>query len=54
VSMKVCDETDGLWLKIFDKESTDIVSCTAQDLKEVQDRNGRSSRLNLECVQSSL
>ena len=39
VSMKVCDETDGLWLSIFDKEFTDIVGCTAQDLKEVQDRN---------------
>ena len=39
VSMKVCDETDGLWLSVFDKEFAEIIGSSAQDLKELQVHN---------------
>ena len=39
VTLKVCDETGGLWMNVFDKDFADIVGITAQDLKEIHDRN---------------
>ena len=39
VSMKICDETDGVWVSAFDEKFTEIIGVTADDLKQIQDKS---------------
>lgn len=39
VSMKICDETDGIWVSAFDEKFTEIIGITANDLKRIQDES---------------
>jgi hypothetical protein len=37
--MKICDETDGIWVSAFDEKFTEIIGITANDLKRIQDES---------------
>ena len=39
VPMKICDETDGIWISAFDEKFVDIIGISADDLKKIQDKS---------------